>query len=155
MEQSFTVIIEGAGQAWDKGTATGEEIARLGAWDIEEGVMALGHDGVERVIAAGEIAELAQHKSFCRMPFAVTVEGKTRGWHRETISVEEIARLGGWDVSVGVIEVEEETNAERTLSVTEVITLVRRDHHHQPEHEHHHHHHHHKSYGKKHRWRRG
>jgi hypothetical protein len=154
MEQTFTVVIEGTGRSWHKGSATGEEIARLGEWDIEEGVMALGHDGVERVIARGEVAELSQHKSFCRMTFAVTVEGKTKGWHRETITVEEIARLGGWDLSVGVIEVDEETNGERTLSVTEVINLTRRHNHHQPEHEPHHHHHH-KSYGKKHRWRRG
>jgi hypothetical protein len=156
MEQSFTLVIEGADRIWPKDIATAEEIAGLGAWAIEEGVMALGHDGVERALAPGEIAELARHKSFCRMPFAVTVEGKIKGWHRETITVEEIARLGGWDVSVGVIEVDEESNAERTLRAAEVITLVRRHHHHQPEHEHpHHHHHHHKSYGKKHRWRRG
>ena len=153
MEQTFTVVIEGTGRNWHKGTATDEEIARLGEWDMEEGVMALGRDGVERVVARGEIVELAEHKSFCRMAFAVTVEGKTKGWHRETITVEEIARLGGWDVSVGVIEVDEETNGERTLSVSEVITLARRHDHHYPEHEHHHHHH--KSYGKKHRWRRG
>jgi hypothetical protein len=154
MEQTFMVIIEGAGQSWHKATATDDEIARLGGWGVEEGVMALGHDGLERVIERGQVAELAQHKSFCRMPFAVTLEGTTKGWHRETIAVEEIAKLGGWDVSVGVIEVDEETNAERTLSVSEVITLTRRHNHHHPEHEHHHHHHH-KSYGKKHRWKRG
>src|SRR5580700_7873761 len=130
MEHTFTVVIEGTGRSWHKGMATDEEIARLGEWDIEEGVMALGHDGVERVIARGEAAELAQHKSFCRMPFALTIEGKARGWHNETIMVEEIARLGGWDVSVGVIEVDEETNGERTLSVSEVITLTRRHNHH-------------------------
>ena len=37
MEQTFMVIIEGAGQSWHKATATDDEIARLGGWGVEEG----------------------------------------------------------------------------------------------------------------------
>ena len=73
MEQELLVAIEGKERHWNRGAITAEEIALLGEWDIEDGVMGLGHDGAERVIERGESVELAHHKSFCRKPFAVTM----------------------------------------------------------------------------------
>lgn len=54
--------------------------------------------------------------------FVVIIEGKELPWPRSTITTEEIARLGGWQVSVGVIEIDAENN-ERTLRPGEIVEL--------------------------------
>jgi hypothetical protein len=58
-------------------------------------------------------------------------------WDKDTITTEEIADLGGWDVSQGVVEVDADNN-ERTLAPHEVVDL-------KPG----------LGFGKKHRWKRG
>jgi hypothetical protein len=63
--------------------------------------------------------------------------GEEVPWDRDTITTEEIAALGGWDASQGVIEVDQ-NNTERTLAPGEVIEI-------KPGH----------GFGKKHRWKRG
>ena len=40
--------------------------------------------------------------------FEVDIEGAYKPWDKETITTEEVARLGGWDPSVGVIQKETE-----------------------------------------------
>ena len=55
----------------------------------------------------------------------------------DTITTEEIAKLGGWDISQGVIEVDQHNN-ERTLAPDEIIQI-------KPGH----------GFGKKHKWKRG
>jgi hypothetical protein len=67
----------------------------------------------------------------------LSIEGRTFPWDRDTITTAEIIRLGGWDASQGVIEVDEHQN-ERTLAVDDVIRI-------EPG----------KEYGKRHRWKRG
>ena len=52
----------------------------------------------------------------------VCIEDVFHPWPRATITTEEIAELGGWDISQGVIEVDSDQN-ERTLSPDEVIKL--------------------------------
>ena len=54
--------------------------------------------------------------------YVVDIEGAEHPWPTDTITTEQIAELGGWDVSVGVIEIDAENN-ERTLSPGEVVTL--------------------------------
>ncbi len=54
--------------------------------------------------------------------FSICIEGKPFPWDSKTITTEQIAALGGWDVSQGVIEVDEDQN-ERTLAPGEVIKL--------------------------------
>tara|TARA_R110000787_G_scaffold251197_1_gene356691 strand:- start:210 stop:497 length:288 start_codon:yes stop_codon:yes gene_type:complete len=58
-------------------------------------------------------------------------------WNEDTITTEQIATLGGWAVSEGVIEVDQDNN-ERTLAPDEVIEV-------KPG----------MGFGKKHRWKRG
>ncbi len=53
----------------------------------------------------------------------VNVEGREFAWDQPTISTEQIAELGGWDVGVGVIEIDLKTNEERTLQPGEVVEL--------------------------------
>lgn len=69
--------------------------------------------------------------------YILNIEGVEVPWEKDTITTEEIAQLGGWDASQGVIEVDQD-NVERTLAPREVIEI-------KPGH----------SFGKKHRWKRG
>ena len=39
--------------------------------------------------------------------YVLNIEGKEYQWESPTITVEQIANLGGWDISEGVIEVDE------------------------------------------------
>ena len=54
--------------------------------------------------------------------YEINIEGAVKPWDKDTITTEEIARLGGWDASVGVILVYED-QTERTLEPGEVIKL--------------------------------
>ena len=54
--------------------------------------------------------------------FFLDIEGELKPWDRDTITTEEIANLGGWNVSQGVIEIDRANN-ERTLAPGEVVNL--------------------------------
>lgn len=70
--------------------------------------------------------------------YTLNIEGlEPVPWDQDTITTEQIAELGGWDVAQGVIEVDEDNN-ERTLAAGEVVKL-------KPG----------LGFGKKHRWKRG
>jgi hypothetical protein len=69
--------------------------------------------------------------------YLLNIEGEEVPWDQDTITTEQIAELGGWDISQGVIEVDQH-NVERTLAPGEVIEI-------KPGH----------GFGKKHRWKRG
>ena len=55
-------------------------------------------------------------------PLDINIEGTLKPWDRDFINTEEIAALGGWDPSEGVVLVEPD-NSERTLQPGEVIKL--------------------------------
>ena len=69
--------------------------------------------------------------------FILNIEGQEIPWDRDTITTEQIAELGGWELSQGVIEVDQGNN-ERTLSPGEIIEVKPGV-----------------GFGKKHRWKRG
>lgn len=54
--------------------------------------------------------------------YFVPIEGTSYPWDSPTITTEQIIELGGWELSQGVIEVDQDQN-ERTLSPGEVIEL--------------------------------
>ena len=54
--------------------------------------------------------------------YILDIEGKEVPWHQDTITTEQIAELGGWDVSEGVVQIDRQNN-ERTLVPGEVIEL--------------------------------
>ncbi len=54
--------------------------------------------------------------------FTLEIEGNTIPWHSPQISTEDIARLGGWDPSQGVIMVDRENN-ETTLTPGQIVQL--------------------------------
>jgi hypothetical protein len=79
-------------------------------------------------------AEAAEHQG---PKYLLVIEGKEYPWDRDTITTAEIAQLGGWDPSQGVIEVDKDNN-ERTLAPNEVVDLKPGQ-----------------GFGKKHKWKRG
>lgn len=54
--------------------------------------------------------------------YILDIEGKEVPWYQDTITTEQIAKLGGWDVSEGVVQIDQRNN-ERTLAPGEVIKL--------------------------------
>lgn len=69
--------------------------------------------------------------------YVLNIEGNEIPWDQDTITTEDIARLGGWNISQGVIEVDKDNN-ERTLAPGEIIEVKPGQ-----------------GFGKKHKWKRG
>jgi hypothetical protein len=69
--------------------------------------------------------------------YTLNIEGQHIPWESDTITTEQIAELGGWNVSQGVIEVDKDNN-ERTLAPGEVVEIKPGQ-----------------GFGKKHKWKRG
>lgn len=55
--------------------------------------------------------------------FTLDIEGRLIPWDEDTITTEQIAELGGWDISQGVILIDLNDNTERTLQPGEVVEL--------------------------------
>ena len=69
--------------------------------------------------------------------YTLNIEGQDIPWESDTITTEQIAELGGWNVSQGVIEIDKDNN-ERTLAAGEVVEIKPGQ-----------------GFGKKHKWKRG
>lgn len=69
--------------------------------------------------------------------YILVIEGKDYDWNEDAITPAQIATLGGWDLSQGVIEIDKDNN-ERTIAPNEVIEVKPGQ-----------------GFGKKHRWKRG
>jgi hypothetical protein len=69
--------------------------------------------------------------------YILNIEGNDVPWDQDTITPEQIAQLGGWDVAQGVIEVHKDNN-ERQLQPKEVVEIKPGQ-----------------GFGKKHKWKRG
>lgn len=54
--------------------------------------------------------------------FFVDIEGTVFPWDKETITTEDIIRLGGWNASQGVIEIDA-NNVEHTLQPVQTVEL--------------------------------
>ena len=54
--------------------------------------------------------------------YTLCIEGENYPWDDDKVTAKQIAELGGWDVSEGVIEIDE-NNVERTLEPDEVVYL--------------------------------
>ena len=64
---------------------------------------------------------MAQREEYPK--FEVDIEGAYKPWDKDTITTEQVAALGGWDPSVGVILVNLDDGTERTLQPEEVVKL--------------------------------
>jgi len=72
---------------------------------------------VEEVFVDGKLVE-----ERIEVTIEVEIEGKSHPWEKETISIHEVAQLGGWAVGEGVLIIDAENN-ERTLAEHEVIVI--------------------------------
>lgn len=63
-----------------------------------------------------------EHGDHDHRKFVLNIEGREIPWNEPTITTEQIAALGGWDASQGVILVDKDNN-ERTLSAGETVQL--------------------------------
>ncbi len=138
-DRIFLFKIDGRRQEWGAETITGKALLRLagkspkhfGVWRV-----ATGTEDVR--ISAQESTDLSDAGLECfRTAYVLCIEGKEIPWGQPTITTEQIAELGGWDVSQGVVEVDPDQN-ERTLAPGEVVKL--KDGH---------------GFGKKFQWKRG
>ena len=127
---------------WGAIFITGRKAKKLADVDPEKyALWLLVEGGEDRLIGDRDRVNLSEEgleRLYTTKIFLLDIEGTIHPWYRPTISVEEIARLGGWPIDQGVIEVNDKDQTERTLQPGEIIHL-------KPGH----------SYGKRHRWKRG
>ena len=69
-----------------------------------------------------KITSLTQDKKADGPKFTLDVEGVLKPWDQDTITTEQIASLGGWEPSLGVLLIDKDNN-ERTLRPEEVVEL--------------------------------
>lgn len=55
--------------------------------------------------------------------FTLDIEGNLVPWDGDTITTEQIADLGGWEISQGVMLIDFRDNSERMLQPGEVVEL--------------------------------
>lgn len=111
---------------WGSPTITGRVLKQLARVDVEShGVWLKQRDQADRLVADDESVSLADEsiERFQTAPcLLLCIEDKEYCWPKDSISTEEIADLGGWAPSEGVIEVDLDQN-ERQLAPQEVVTL--------------------------------
>jgi hypothetical protein len=69
-----------------------------------------------------EIAGMTNEKMGEGPKFTLDIEGTLTPWDADTITTEQLAALGGWDIAQGVIMVDKDNN-ERTLKPGEAVDL--------------------------------
>jgi hypothetical protein len=86
----------------------------------------------------GDMAQVnAETTAEKKAKYILNIEGREVPWEEDAITTEQIAELGGWNISQGVIEVDKDNN-ERTLVPGEIIEIKPGQ-----------------GFGKKHKWKRG
>lgn len=125
-DRSWRGLIDGKRFEWGAEAIAGQVLKWLARVDPEtHGVWLELRDEPDRLIADDERVSLSSagvERFRTDLLLRVCVEDVFHPWSRSTITTEEIAALGGWETSLGVIEVDSEQN-ERTLAPEEVIEL--------------------------------
>lgn len=62
----YRIDIEGTLFDWDRDTITTEEIANLGGWEPNVGVIEIDKDNNERTLVPGEVVELKPGQGFAK-----------------------------------------------------------------------------------------
>lgn len=123
-DRIFLLEIDGRRQEWGAAAVTGRALLRLAGKSPQ-------HFGVWRLITGSDDLRIGLRESAdlsedglerFRTAYVLCIEGKELPWEQPTITTEQIAELGGWDVSQGVVEVDPDQN-ERTLKPGEVVNL--------------------------------
>ena len=124
-DRSFRFVLDGRGFEWGAAEITEDLLKGLAGVGEEAGIWLELRDEPDRMLEAGEAVSLegAEIERFrTGSVFFVCIEDEIYPWPRNTITTEEIAKQGGWDVSLGVILVDEDQN-ERQLEPGEEVKL--------------------------------
>ncbi len=126
-DRSFRVEIDGRRFEWGAATLSGLIAKQLvGADPTCTGIWFNRSDDSEVLIKNADTVDLTGD-SVERLRtgpiFTLVIEGEEFQWSAPTITAEQIAKLGGWDLSKGVQEVDLATNEVRTLEPDELIEL--------------------------------
>ena len=126
-DRSFRVEVDERRFEWGNDGLTGliakqlvgADPARTGVWLERRDEPDLFVEDTDVVALAGEGVE----KLRTGPVFLLYIEGKKFRWPEPTIVTEQIAKLGGWDPSVGVQQIDLATNEARTLTPRETVDL--------------------------------
>jgi len=125
-DRSFRFVLNDRRLEWGAKEILGRVLKVLaGADPAKTGVWLERRDEPDLFIKDDQAAPLSgkEVERFRTAPlFILCIEGDSHPWLKPTITMEEIAALGGWEPSQGVIEVDKDQN-ERQLQPGEVITL--------------------------------
>ena len=140
-DRSFRFMLDGRRFEWGQDSITGRVLKVLADVNPKtHGVWLERRDEPDLLIEDDNTVNLAGRKLErfrTGKLFLLCFEGTLHPWPHETITMEQIAALGGWDPSEGVIEVDADQN-ERQLDPGEIVTLKPGT-----------------SYGKRIKWKRG
>ena len=126
-DRSFRLEIDERRFEWGAAELTGL-IAKqaAGADPACTGVWLERRDGPDLFIEDADVVKLASEgveKLRTGPVFVLYIEDTEFQWPEPTITTEQIAKLGGWDLSLGVQQIDLATNEARTLKPGEVIDL--------------------------------
>ena len=125
-DRSWRGLIDGRRFQWGDVQITGKALKWLANVDADTHAVWLEmRDEPDRLIRDDETVSFADpgvERFRTGLLYCVWIEDKSHPWPKDTITTEEIAVLGGWDVSQGVIEVDDDQN-ERTLKPGEVVKI--------------------------------
>lgn len=125
-DRSWQGMINGKRFEWGAPEILGRALKWLAGVEPDKHGVWLENDGESvQLIADDERASLSSsgvERFRTDLLFQVWIEGKSFPWQSATITREEIAQIGGLNLSQGIIEVDEEQN-ERTLDPGEVVEL--------------------------------
>ena len=125
-DRSFRFLLNRLRFEWGSEKVTENILKKLAGVPLEKtGVWIELTDQPDRLLDENEIVMLSGEGTECfrtGLIFFVCIEESNYRWPRDTIKPEEIAELGGWAITEGVIEVDE-NQAERTLTPGEDVKL--------------------------------
>ena len=126
-DRSFRVEIDGQRFEWGAAELTGLIAKQMvGANPACTGVWLDRRDGPDLFIEDTGVVKLmgeGVEKLRTAPVFVLLIEDKELQWPEPTITTEQIAKLGGWDQSLGVLQIDLATNEARTLKPGEIVDL--------------------------------
>ena len=126
-DRSFRVEIDGRRFEWGVSRLTGLLAKQMvGAAVLGTGVWLERREKPDRFIEDTDAVDLSENgiERLRTGPVLVLwIESSEFQWSKPTITAEQIAELGGWDVSAGVQQIDLATNEARTLKPGEVVDL--------------------------------
>ena len=126
-DRSFRVEIDRRRFEWGMSKLTGLIAKQLvGAEILGTGVWLERYDGPDLFVKDSDVVDLSENgieRLRISLVFVLSIEGTQYRWLKPSITTEQIAELGGWDVSDGVQQIDLATNEALTLEPGEVVDL--------------------------------